>query len=233
MPMGGTLFVTGACGASLVNAKGDEQKDRWMVGTSDLGAWALVADGISTDPYGAFAAETASRVASHVLTSNGLWERSVLAAMHAACDAVAPWYVGRTGGSTLTIAAISEHRITLASIGDSPAMVYLGDHPGTIVTPPRSGGPLMEWVGQQGHPEVHMQSWPIAPTDAVYLIVTSDGVDLERFAMTSIDSAVNPAATVDELLHRYGHVNDDDSTAVVAWRTTSIQAEPPGLVDML
>lgn len=205
-------WIPAVAGLSLVNTRGKPWQDRWAAGCHPSGGWVMVADGISADPYGAYAAESAIAVAARMLTGGDLLEQSVLSAADAACAAVEPWYAERDGGTTLTIAAMTAHRLSVVSVGDSPAF-RVADRRLVRVTPSPRSGPLIQWVGMTPRTRPWIDSWPYSPADDGPVIVASDGLDLDDIQLPELGIAELPARLIST--RRAGR-GDDASIAVLA-----------------
>jgi hypothetical protein len=208
--MGRRRFLAVA-GASAANTRGRLMSDRWAAGCADAGAWAIVADGISADPNGASAAQAAVDVAGRFLIGSPLLERALLSAADAAAAAVEPWYRETLGGTTLTIAAITSHRLTVVAIGDSPVFLVTG---GSLqrITPPAVPGPLQAWVGMSPRTAPWMVSRPYDPHRAGPVVIATDGLQLDGFAPAG---PAAPAALSGELLRRRPSRDADDAAVAV------------------
>ena len=204
-------------GTSSANTRGDEWKDRWAVGAHDEGAWAVVADGISTDPAGAEAAQTAVSVCARMLTGSALRESDVLSAVDTACSAVEPWYdQHRPGGTTITIAAVSQNSLVICSLGDTA--VYLGrDGTLTRVTPGAlPHGRLGQWAGMlpRTQPWLSSRTWDCSIDGPV--VVASDGIDLSDTQLPPLSYDL-PSSLLRIGERQHG---DDATVAVVNWHGT-------------
>lgn len=220
-------LTAGVAGVATANNRGHEMQDRWSAGCSEVGAWALVADGVSSDPHSAMAAQTAIDVATRFLIGSDLLERSLLSAADAAAAAVEPWYRSRTGGTTLTLAAATAHRLTIVAIGDSPAYLLIGD---ALVrqTPPATPGPLGEWIGLSPRIAPRLLSRPYDPKSQGPVIIATDGLDLDGYVPKG---PLAPHMLAAELLRQRPPSGADDA-AVVIIALTENQPDTASLEDL-
>lgn len=173
---------------SLANTRGKDNQDRWATGSSVHGTWVAVADGISGGSRGAAAAEAAIGVLGPFLTNSALDEAAMRRVFAAANAAVSPWYGKQhRGGTTLTLAFVTDRRILIGQVGDSPAWLLTCDgEDGALreVAPAAAPGvPLIEWIGSSRQPE---PTFSEHPRGASHLIVATDGVSPRRVAATFV-----------------------------------------------
>lgn len=210
--------VLAVSGGSIENSRGYANQDRWAAGTNADGAWAVLADGISGGPLGGEAAATAVAVAQSVLSSGPLDISAIYRAFLAAQSAVAPWYAGtEPGGTTLTIAALTDGKLLVGHVGDSPACMVEVDRDGLMslsrMTSTPTGGRLMSWIGAQTSTEPI-----IAETDArdcSFVVLVSDGIDADHLTTTCSRPLPSSAALATASLLAGPAVSGDDATAVV------------------
>lgn len=125
---------------------------------------------------GDWAAQCAASVAAASLTGSDLLEPAVMNAVLSAHSAVVPWYRDATGGTTLSVATLTQHRLIACTVGDSPVFADEGGYLRQL-SPMLAPGPLHEWVGQQGPVDPWLDSWQVS--GPLTIAVSSDGVKCE------------------------------------------------------
>ena len=204
-----TSFVV--AGGSVINTVGHVNQDRWAVGCGPQGCWLIVSDGISADSQSHAAAELAVAVAVRSISTSALLEGDALQAVDLAAAAVAPSYQDSDGGCTLTIAAVTAHRATIVSVGDSPGFVAVKGRLERL-TPPSRPGPLTSWIGSTPQSQPVLWSKPLDPTDDLTLVVASDGLALDGQLLPSSELGY----LVDWFLVNRRVPHGDDATVTVA-----------------
>ncbi|WP_235531082.1 MULTISPECIES: protein phosphatase 2C domain-containing protein [unclassified Nocardioides] len=207
-----TVEVAGF-GNENTRGQGAGYQDRWGVGSGATGSWLAVADGIGGGPAGQEAAEVALGLVQVVLGAGEPSETRLHQLFDSVYVALRPWWAQeRGGGTTLTVAAISDAGLWMAAVGDSPAYVDFGSGY-EMVTEPKQSHQLKEWLGSEDRPRPWVELWRRPEHEIRGVIVTSDGVDAS--AVTSL-AANRTAGDVVGTLRELPSVGGDDASAAVA-----------------